>query len=615
MGLRQRRRRAVSLAVAVSMISLTSAVVAVVGRPAEANAATIGGTRASAYAAYQNTLKPALAVPMGWTGNTAGCVAGSPSVAAQDATLTAVKFFRDMAGLAPVSFNADYSAKAQQAALMMYAENAINHNPPSTFRCYSTAGYQGADNSNLYLGLAGARAVAGYMDDPGSSNTFVGHRRWILYPPQSVMGSGSTCCSNALYVFGAQTAPASPPAWVAWPTPGYFPFQVEPEGRWSLSASVAATDFSKARVSVTSGGVQLPVTVHTPVAGYGNPTLVWQLTHGYATGRADRAYNVSVTNIVQNGVVITHQYTVNLIDAEVNADQTISFPALANRVYGDPDPTATATSSSGLPVRFTSTTTAVCTTGGTNGATIGLLGAGTCTIRADQSGDAIRNPAAPVLRSFAVTKKPLTVRAVDVARPVGAANPTFAVTYTGFAYAQTLATSGVTGSPACATDATAQSPAGAYPISCTLGTLAAANYSFTLLPGTLTVLHSYVPLTPARLVETRPGRATVDGAYAGAGPMAGGATLSVTVTGRGGVPATGVGAVVLNVTAVGPSGAGYLTVWPTGAARPLASNLNTVAGQTVANLVIAKVGANGQVNIYNGGGATDLVVDVAGWMP
>jgi hypothetical protein len=85
------------------------------------------------------------------------------------------------------------------------------------------------------------------------------------------------------------------------------------------------------------------------------------------------------------------------------------------------------------------------------------------------------------------------------------------------------------------------------------------------------------------------------------------------VLGRGGVPATGVGAVVLNVTATNPTAASYLTVWPSGSAKPLASNLNYVSDETIPNLVIAKVGTNGQVSLYNGIGSTDVIADVVGW--
>ncbi len=45
----------------------------------------------------------------------------------------------------------------------------------------------------------------------------------------------------------------------------------------------------------------------------------------------------------------------------------------------------------------------------------------------------------------------------------------------------------------------------------------------------------------------------------------------------------------------------------------MASNLNFVAGQTVPNLVMVKVGPGGIVNLFNSSGATDVIADVAGW--
>src|SRR5207245_10419616 len=75
----------------------------------------------------------------------------------------------------------------------------------------------------------------------------------------------------------------------------------------------------------------------------------------------------------------------------------------------------------------------------------------------------------------------------------------------------------------------------------------------------------------------------------------------------------GVSAVVLNGTATNPTAAGYLTIFPAGGILPLASNLNFVPGQTVPNRVVAKVGTNGQVSLFNFTGNTDVVVDVGGW--
>jgi hypothetical protein len=71
--------------------------------------------------------------------------------------------------------------------------------------------------------------------------------------------------------------------------------------------------------------------------------------------------------------------------------------------------------------------------------------------------------------------------------------------------------------------------------------------------------------------------------------------------------------VVVNVTAVSPSSNGYATVYPAGDAVPNASNLNFTAGTVIPNLVIAKVGADGSISIYNAAGSTHFVVDVAGW--
>ena len=114
-------------------------------------------------------------------------------------------------------------------------------------------------------------------------------------------------------------------------------------------------------------------------------------------------------------------------------------------------------------------------------------------------------------------------------------------------------------------------------------------------------------LTPARILDTRNGTGGFSAPVGAAG------TISPTVTGVGGVPASGVSAVVLNVTATQPAAESFLTVFPGGAARPVASNLNFVARQSVPNLVMAKVSADGKVSIYNNAGTTHVIFDVVGW--
>jgi hypothetical protein len=121
------------------------------------------------------------------------------------------------------------------------------------------------------------------------------------------------------------------------------------------------------------------------------------------------------------------------------------------------------------------------------------------------------------------------------------------------------------------------------------------------------VTGQYVGVTPTRLLDTR----TANGGHPK--PLAPDETFALQVLGRGGIPATGVSAVVLNVTAVAPTAPTYVTVWGSGGARPGISNLNAGAGTVVPNLVVTAVGADGKVNFYNNHGDAGLVVDVVGW--
>jgi len=123
----------------------------------------------------------------------------------------------------------------------------------------------------------------------------------------------------------------------------------------------------------------------------------------------------------------------------------------------------------------------------------------------------------------------------------------------------------------------------------------------------------YRPLTPARLLDTRPGSDTVDGRSAGAGLRPAGSVLELDVTERGGSAATAE-AVSLNVTATETHGPGFVTVYPCGAARPEASSVNYRPGQTIANGIIAKVGAGGKVCIHTHAPA-HIVVDLNGFFP
>jgi uncharacterized protein YkwD len=254
-----------------------------------------------------------------WTGNHNSCNPGTTSPAFREAVLRRINYFRAMAGIpAVVGFNDTYNSKAQAAALMMSVNRALNHTPPDTSLCYTADGYSGASSSNLFLGVYGPASISGYVYDPGSNNYPVGHRRWILYPQTRYMGTGDLppqngySGANALWVFDSANMwgprPATREAFVAWPPPGYVPYQVV-FPRWSFA--YAGADFSNATVAMTRSGQPLGVSPSPVVNGFGENTLVWELSETIPQPPGgDISFAVSIQNVVINGTAQAFNYQV-----------------------------------------------------------------------------------------------------------------------------------------------------------------------------------------------------------------------------------------------------------------------------------------------------------------
>jgi hypothetical protein len=143
-------------------------------------------------------------------------------------------------------------------------------------------------------------------------------------------------------------------------------------------------------------------------------------------------------------------------------------------------------------------------------------------------------------------------------------------------------------------------------------------------------------MNPTRILDTRNGTGITngsirygDGSQASTNPQFradDAANHDLQVNGVAGIPTSGVSAVLINVTAITPSTEGFITVGPRPAGVgdvfndqftykdwPTASNLNTKVGETVPNLVLARVGAGGKIRLYNFNYPTHMVADVAGW--
>lgn len=277
-------------------------------------------SRAAVNRAYKTRMAANLGTPIHWTGSNRPCRAGHMSRRANAATLESINFVRAMGGLGPVSFSKRLSDKAQKAALIMSAnarQRGLSHDPPRSWRCWTRVGHDAAGHSNLawsWPRITAGGAIKQYMDDGGASNTVVGHRRWVMNPPTLKMGNGMTSTANALWVFGGAASQSRPePAWVGWPTAGWFPAPLEPAGRWSLSAGDDGADFSRARVHVeTAKGAGRRVHVYPVAVGYGPPTIVFEVSNVSRAG----TYKVIVRGIRLPGraAAVRHSYTVRLFE-------------------------------------------------------------------------------------------------------------------------------------------------------------------------------------------------------------------------------------------------------------------------------------------------------------
>ncbi len=279
--------------------------------------------RAPSAAFFQEHYRASEGVAISWNGGYSQCKAGSTAVEYREAVVHRINYFRAMAGVpANVVLDETMNAAAQKAALMMAANGKVSHSPDQEWYCYSEEGDRAAGSSNLYAGVWGPRAIDGYIDDPGELNYHVPHRRWLLYPRTRVMGTGDVpgrsgfLGANALLVWGPRSRirPQTRDGFVAWPPPGYVPYQVV-YPRWSFSYEGA--DFRQASIAMSRGEEGIYLSVMPLAEGYGENTVVWQpeIPVGVAPQR-DQWYTVSIYDVEIGGVSHDFAYTVIVFDPD-----------------------------------------------------------------------------------------------------------------------------------------------------------------------------------------------------------------------------------------------------------------------------------------------------------
>lgn len=268
------------------------------------------------------------ATPLTFSGNVGSCSAGTTNELFKDAVRLRINWFRELAGVPDsINFRASYSAGAQDAALIMAANGLLTHTPPNSLTCYTSTGDDGAGSSNLALGSLGWDSITGYMEDAGSNNAAVGHRRWLLHPPIEEMGTGdvpataTNPATNAIWVFDDNLFAdgTNRDGYVAWPPPAYVPHTVVP-ARWSFSLKGA--NFANATVNMTRNGAPISTVLEPVSNGAGLNTLVWiPLGLDAAGGEPwplagnDETLAVSLNNVLVDGSPLSFDYDVEIFDA------------------------------------------------------------------------------------------------------------------------------------------------------------------------------------------------------------------------------------------------------------------------------------------------------------
>lgn len=257
---------------------------------------------------------------LAWTGDIASCDPGTISASVQQKMLDRFNYYRDLCGLnADVVFNSVLDAKCQEAALMQQANNTLNHcvdgggAPCNTFLCNTPDAIEASQSSNLaWADWDYFNPIDMYIEDAGSFNTAVGHRRWLLHSKGKTYGNGTTSMRNAMWVFDNFGNPTGNSLdYIAYP-PSNFIVQELVFDRWSFGIPNANFENAKVDMFDADGNTVALNIVDYGNIPYGDPTIVWEPLSIDVSNVMDVEYVVTVSDI-QNAPQSSYTYTVTIV--------------------------------------------------------------------------------------------------------------------------------------------------------------------------------------------------------------------------------------------------------------------------------------------------------------
>lgn len=269
----------------------------------------------------------------------ASCQPGQLSSQTTAAALASLNAIRALHRLPAVTYSQVDEAAAQQAALMQAANDQLSHTPPTSWKCYTSAGAAGSGSSNLYLGYGDGlqfqtdeQILAGWLTDVNNVTADnVGHRRWLLSPFLGTVAYGRVVGASptqgrgdaaALKVFnnqGANPAGTLPP-FVAYPFEDYPARYFNTGALLSFgvvagaanSAANAQVNFAAATVTVQQrGGGTLAVSKQSSDnQGYGLPN---NLQFAVAGLQLNTYYDVTITGVTGGGAKASYSYYFRIV--------------------------------------------------------------------------------------------------------------------------------------------------------------------------------------------------------------------------------------------------------------------------------------------------------------
>lgn len=235
-----------------------------------------------------------------WMAGGAACDAGSMPMEAIDDTVRRVNMYRWLAGMPDITYDGSAHGELMDCASMMSQNDALSHDPPMSWTCWTAGGADAAGRSNIAFGYSSpGDAIDGYMTDVGTMS--LGHRRWILGRRLGSVEVGFSVSGGrpgqCLGVF--DRSGSSDRRWTAYPNPGFAPIGMVEERRGTaVTWSLQANDFdlpASTSVTVEEIGSELERPVFSYLTGgNGPPPSVGFTPQGWSPG-AGSTYRVTVS--------------------------------------------------------------------------------------------------------------------------------------------------------------------------------------------------------------------------------------------------------------------------------------------------------------------------------